>query len=71
MDVSTQNGIPKSENNALNGVVMLEDNSVELQDTKQKSDFVEESDKDWGDWERYVTESRIVSKQNCLNEHSP
>ncbi|XP_064403244.1 probable metabolite transport protein CsbC isoform X3 [Halichondria panicea] len=71
VDVSTQNGIPKSENNALNGVVMLEDNSVELQDTKQKSDFVEESDKDWGDWERYVTESRIVSKQNCVNEHSP
>ncbi len=60
MDISTQDGIPKSEH-AVNGVVMLGDKSVELQDTRQKSEFVEESSKDWEDyWERY---DRTVSKQ--------
>ncbi len=61
MDISTQDGIPKSEHYAVNGVVMLGDKSVELQDTRQKSEFVEESSKDWEEyWERY---DRTVSKQ--------
>ncbi len=61
MDISTQDGIPKSQH-AVNRVVMLGDKSVELlQDTKQKSEFVEESSEDWEEyWERY---DRTVSKQ--------
>ncbi len=59
------NGIPKSQH-AVNGVVMLGDKSVELlQDTKQKSKFVEESNKDWEEyWERYdrtVSDSKQTS----------